>query len=241
MKAMLRKRHINSDSMLKAGVRYRSIYSCFLALAVVLALPFLVTGCKIVTIRPLDPVTRKPVIEQMQEGFDPVTYVDRIWENRVLPTVRNSAVPYWTLMDALRQDRDAASRRYGHQEGTRPYSFLVTGRGRVLEVDTSSLTGLLRVDVEPCDGKADVVLQIGPVIRGTALRDSLPFIGVNQFTNQLEYADVSRELHNRVKSQVLADLDKDTLPGATISFSGAFTLDVEDEVMITPVFLEVNR
>ena len=39
------------------------------------------------------------------------------------------------------------------------------------------------------DGKpTTVVLQIGPVIFGTALRDALPFIAFGDFVNQIDYA-----------------------------------------------------
>lgn len=196
------------------------------------------SGCRIATVRPLDPVSGKPVIEVVEEHFDPVRYVDRIWESRVLPYAREEAVPFATLMNALREDAAAASERYGHREGTRPYSFVISGVGRVIELDKASLMGMALIDTEPFDGVADLKMQIGPVISGTALRDALPFIQFGDVTNQMEFASISRELHNRVKQEVLASRDLDALIGTEIYFVGAFSLDTLENVTITPLVIE---
>ena len=46
-------------------------------------------------------------------------------------------------------------------------------------------------------------VQIGPVIRGTALRDAVSFIRFNDFANQFEFAAVSNALHERVLRDVV--------------------------------------
>jgi predicted lipoprotein len=78
------------------------------------------------------------------------------------------------------------------------------------------------------------------VVRGTALRDALPFIRFDDFTNQLEYASVSRVLHQRIADSVLAKVDRATLAGRTIRFTGAFT-EGAGLPLVTPVTLQVGN
>ena len=48
------------------------------------------------------------------------------------------------------------------------------------------------------------LLQIGPVIKGTSIRDSLDFLKFDDFTNQLEFARVcKRDEPDKVKKDVL--------------------------------------
>jgi predicted lipoprotein len=202
-----------------------------------LALFILMAGCEI---RPLDPETGRAIIEEGQQAFDAPSFVEENWDTRVLPAIKNDAVALDVLIAELGANQEAASATYGHREGTRPYNFIVRGRGRVVEVDTTSRAGLLLLDLPPSDGASDISLQMGPVIRGTALRDALPFITFNQFVNQLAYANVSNAMHTRLVETVLAGLDLEGLVSQEISFSGVFTLRSLDALLITPVEIRVE-
>ncbi len=194
----------------------------------------LFAGCEI---RPLDPETGKAIIAEAQQSFDASSFVDENWEERIIPGIHHEAVDLATLLRELELDQEAASAKYGYQEGSRPYNFKVKGMGRVVSVDTTSRAGTLTLDL--ADHAAEVILQIGPVIRGTALRDALPFI--DQFVNQLEYARVSNEMHARLVKSVLLHVNHDALLNQEISFLGAFTLRNIDSIMITPVEIQVER
>ena len=112
----------------------------------------------------------------------------------------------------------------------------------MLRVDTSSRSGLMLVDLAPYDGRADAAIQIGPVIRGTVLRDALPFIQFSQFVNQLEFARVGNALNDRVVQSVLASLPKAGLEGSVVSFSGASSQPAANELPeIVPVTLVVKE
>lgn len=196
-------------------------------------------GCDLGTVRKLDPVTGKAIIEEERQAFDARTFVAKSWDARVLPAVRERAVPLATLLQALATDRAAAVARYGGAPGGGRASFLVSGTARVLGVDTASRSGVARLDLEPYDGRADAELQLGPVFRGTALRDALPFVRFDDFTNQLEYASVSRVLHERIRDSVLAKVDRASLAGRVIQFSGAFA-EAAGIPLVTPVVLKVG-
>jgi predicted lipoprotein len=102
---------------------------------------------------------------------------------------------------------------------------MVTGQGRVLSVDTQSRNGLLLVDTPPFDQRPDVSIQIGPVLRGTSLRDATGLVRFTDFENQIQFADVAAELNNRVLKTVLVSLDLPNLKGRMISFAGTASRD----------------
>jgi predicted lipoprotein len=106
-------------------------------------------------------------------------------------------------------------------------------------VDTTSRVGVLTVALP--DPAGQVALQIGPVIRGTTLRDALPFISFDQFVNQLEYARVSNAMHDRLVESVLSGINFDALLDQEIGFIGVFTLRDLDAITITPVEIQVER
>lgn len=199
-----------------------------------------ISSCTIATIRPLDPVTGKAIIGNEDQQFNAANYVAQVWDAQVLPALQENANDINTVLDALRENRTTASQTYGRSDGRQPYSFLVSGSGTVTSVNTESRAGLALVDTTG-DGQPDISLAIGPVIRGTALRDGLPFISFNQFTNQMEFAGVSNEMHNLINASVLAPLgDAESLAGKQVTFSGAFTLSDLNAVVVTPATLTVN-
>jgi predicted lipoprotein len=207
----------------------------------ILLLMLVLISCKLAVIRPLDPETGKAKLseEEAQKVFNAESYVAERWEDPLITTMQNDSVNLPELLLALEKDSDAASEQFGQQQGNSPYSFMVRGEGKVLELNTESRAGLLTLDLEPLDDQADISLAVGPVIKGTALRDAMPFIKFNDFTNQLEFADVSKKLHERVLNEVIASTDLTTMPGKTISFLGTFAFTDLETIVITPVELKV--
>jgi len=211
--------------------------------SVLLCIGGLLAGCSIATVRPLDPTTGKAIIGDESQQFNATNLTAQMWDSQVILTLQQSPTPIDGLLSALKANVSVASQKYGHQPGSeQPYSFLVTGTGKVIAVNTASRAGLATIDTNT-DGQADVSLAIGPVIRGTALRDALPFISFNQFTNQMDYAAVSNQLNALVNQKVLTPIgDLTSLQGKNVTFSGAFTVGSKIDavsVVITPVILMV--
>ena len=178
-------------------------------------------------------------VAQAAAGFDAVTFVDGIWADKVLPTVDEKAVDAATLLDAIAADPVAAAQQYGTTSGTGAApAFLVKGQGTVTAVDTQAPTGPVTVTLA---GGKTVTLVTGPVIAGTAIRDAVGFIDFSQFTNQIDYANVSTELNNRVKTDVVAGLDKASLTGKAVTFEGAFSLLTPTVVSVVPTTVEVTQ
>jgi len=177
-------------------------------------------------------------------GFQASEYVAAVWDERILPVYEEQAVDYTTVLSSLRDDRQSASERYGlaRETGEPFFVFKVRGTCRVVEYDDSSRNGVIRVDVEPTDGEVDAMLQVGPVIRGTAIRDSMEFIRFTDVGNQLQFAALANELNARMRKDSVEPLDLPSIVGKRISFLGAFRLQEADEVediVVTPVKIDL--
>lgn len=174
------------------------------------------------------------------KGFDKVAYVDKIWESKVLPTIKDKAVAFDTLYSALSLNQEEGSKKYGNRVGG-PYNFLTQFDGKITAVNTASRAGTLAVEIQTGSGNVPVTVQIGPVIRGTAIRDGIGFITFNEFVNQLQFADVADELNTRAYNLSLKDKTFDSaLVGKSIHVMGAFTLDKLDSLTITPVYMDIK-
>lgn len=165
-------------------------------------------------------------------------FADKVWESKVLPAIQEKAHDVVTLVSEIRADPAAAGQKYGRRESTNPYSYMVKGTGKVIEVHTESQAGTLVLEVPGLNEK--VALQIGPVVRGTALRDATGAAPFDQFANQLDYADVSKEMNRRAVKAAFPNVDPSSLSDKTINFFGAFTFDprAKGPILITPVKVE---
>lgn len=203
------------------------------AVAALLAL----SGCTVVSDKELAADTGTSA-----DHFDAKAYVAGIWDSKVVPTVTAHAVALDKLLPAIAADPDAAGKAYGHHGGSGdPYSYAVSGAGKVVSVDTKSRRGLVTLKLQGAAAPHQVILQIGPVVFGSALRDSLPFIQFGDFVNQIQFAQVSRALNDRAVHQVRQGLDPDQLIGKTVSFAGGTTIRSADgPITVTPMTLKVE-
>jgi predicted lipoprotein len=162
-------------------------------------------------------------------------FVDPIWTSKVLPTIEEKAQDIVKILPEIRSDPETAGQKYGRREATNPYNYMIKGTGRVTEIHNESQVGTATVEIPELNEK--VALQIGPVVRGTALRDATGIVSFNQFSNQLDYADVSKEMNSRALKTAFANVAPASLAGKTVTFFGAFTFDPHSKslILITPV------
>ena len=146
-------------------------------------------GCKIVSDKELAAENAKSA-----GAFDATAYVKKVWTPTAVTDFKTRAVDLATLLPAIEAGLEKAGQTYGRGGGEgNPWTYEVKGEGKVAAVDVKSRHGLMTVDIATKSGPRQVDLQIGPVIFGTALRDSLPFIHFGDFVNQiLVRPDLSR-------------------------------------------------
>ncbi len=140
-----------------------------------------------------------------------------------MPAVLHSAVDVRVLLDAAAANPDRARAQFG--VGPDHAYLLLKGRGRVLAVDTVSPSRPASLDVPPFDGRADVTLQLGPVIFGDALRDATGIIRFSDFVNQLQFADAGNALNQRAARAIRTAGDAASLRGKLVEFAGACAWD----------------
>ena len=205
-----------------------------LGLIAALALP----GCRIIRNAPEGEGTA--VIPEGEAGDDAriAALLDKTYEAELLPLIAK-ALPVADLRTALAGGLDAAGAAHGNRgsgEGA-AWNFAVKGEGRVVEANLTSRARKAMVDVDG-DGAADLTLQLGPVIKGSSLRDVAPFYRFGDFRDQIEFAKLARALNDRASAALVVP-DGDIV-GKTVSFSGTLDLKAATEPwLVTAVTLSV--
>ena len=231
----------------------RRIVTIVLVLAVLILL--LVAGRYGFTV-----VTIEDVEQTVQdEAFDPVAYVDGIWESRVLPTFNEEAVALAEVLNQMEPDANGkaakeklidVANQYGLITVGEAHVYMVEGSGRIVDVNAETSLGTAEVEIDGYDGPIKTQLYIGTRIPSddTSVRDAVGFIAFGDFKEQTEYGKASTEINKRVLSTVLNDVNRDNLVGKPISFKGAFTirtfnlLDIDvSEIPIVPVEIELGE
>ena len=174
------------------------------------------------------------------EDFDAKAYVKTNWATKVEPEMAANAVDLKEILAALKKDPEAAQKKYGRRKDeTAVFNFLVKGTETIKSVNTGSAAGVLELDLANPSGGGGVKLQIGPVIKSSAIRDGLEFIHFGDFTNQLDFANISKELNFYVRDNVVSGIKWTGLAGKRVAFVGAFAEDPTGAVLITPVKISV--
>jgi predicted lipoprotein len=197
----------------------------------------------VATVRPINaPKSSKPgeFGSFSEASKDQTSLVDQIWNGKLFPTVKEKAVDLDTLMSGLLTDKEGTSKKYGYKVGG-PYNFLIKFEGKLTDVNTESRVGKATMDVPlKSTTKPSIILQIGPIIQGYSIRDAVGFITFEQFTNQIEFADVSDQINTRLYDQVLKKIDFKGSVGKTLSVYGAITMDDPAKLVVTPVIVDIK-
>lgn len=216
----------------------RSQRSLFPRLLAALLLTLAVSGCKLVS------DAEREAKRAAAEGDADVVgaTVARVWEAEALPHIRKTAAPFPELAAAMKADFDAAGQKHGYRQKSEgsPWNFSTDIRGVIVSANTKSRAASADIDING-DGKADAILQLGPVIRGTALRDVLPFIAFTDFRDQIEFAKLARAFNTKAYEGALQDAPRDGLIGAKVEAVGVFTMRrAGDAIRITPIELKLE-
>lgn len=186
------------------------------------------SGCKLVKTESADQAAVDPIAALVSETF----------EAKLVSTLSETAVDLSVLLDAVTAGLDDAGGKYGVRVGGAGggWNFAVKGKGRVVAEDRASKAAVAEVDLDG-DGTADAILQLGPVVKGSALRDATPLYDFSAFRDQIEYARLGRALNDRAVSTISAD---SALNGKTVEFLGATVLrSAGEKPLVTPVSVEV--
>ena len=195
--------------------------------------------------------------QKISEAFDPVKYVDGIWASKMLTAVNSKAANLADILTAMKPDANGMAAKAGLIEIAKKYGlitvgeahvYLVKGDAKVISVNDSTSLGVMEIQPAGYDGPIKVLVYLGPRIPSdeTSIRDGVGFISYGDFKDQTEYGKVGAEINNRVLAD-LRSLDKESLVGKTISFTGAMTIRTFNlvnidlkKLTIVPVRVEVK-
>lgn len=222
--------------MKEAAMKKRMIA---LALTLTLAASTLLTGCGIVKVVKIGEEGKYTGDVEFNAGDD----VEAIWEESALPEMNENAVDLKEFLEESNGDLTALADEYGKYSmgDSGELSYVVKGSGTVEEVNTQSQAGYMAIKLDGYNGTEVIKIQIGPVYKGSSVRDSLSFIKFGDYKNQEQWAAVSQSINEVVAKDVVEPAKPDSLQGKTISFVGAFTVSTgSSDVLITPVVLEAE-
>ncbi len=175
------------------------------------------------------------------DNFDPQVFIDSIFQNEAVPILKNNAVELNEIFLAANGDLKSAGEKYGiRADAGNAYNFLVKGTATVNEVNTELRVGYAIITVDGYTGSETFKIQVGPVFRGTSIRDCMPMIKFDDFKNQVIYAELATAIHVNISNHLFSAIDINGLEGKTIEFYGALTDHGGSEIVITPFALEIK-
>lgn len=196
-------------------------------------------ACKVV--KNVDPNDASEAEAALTDEERMAIYAREIWDTDVMPTVTAHLVPLDELRSALAQDVDAAGDAHGlRPEGeANPWNFAISGTGTIIEAKTESRAAKLHLDTDG-DGEIDVTLQLGPIVRGTTLRDAMPFLLFSDFRDQIEFAKLGNGLNAMAHERLT--IPEGDLVGQTVAFEGMFTFrDLNSTLEVVPTAMTVGE
>ena len=193
-------------------------------------------GCKILP----TPTKEDKAAAAAAQAFNPDRMVEEMWASKVLPYLEQKAGTFKEVSQLAAGDAKAAGEKYGNprKQASSPWTYIARAEGKIVASNTESRAATVDVDVDG-DGKADLRAQIGPAMRGTALRDALDFVDFNSFKNQIEFAQFGKSFNNQVDATVLSKLPREQLEGRAVKLLGAYVQrSASDLPLMTPAQAE---
>jgi len=177
------------------------------------------------------------------QEFNPDRMVEELWTPKVLPYLEGKAGSFKEVQMLAASDAKAAGEKYGNprKQANSPWTYIATAEGKIVASNTQSRAATIDVDVDG-DGKADLRAQIGPAIRGTALRDALDFVDFNSFKNQIDFAQFGKSFNTYANTAVLSKLPREQLDGKTVKLLGAYVSGSGSDLpLMTPAAAEIAQ
>ena len=175
-------------------------------------------------------------------AFDPEKKVASIWSSKVVPYFEKMAGPFPEVRALAAQSPDAAGAKFGYRAKSEdtPWTLIVKIDGVIVAANTESRAATISVDASD-SGKADAIVQIGPAMRGTAIRDALDFVSFNDFTNQIDFAQFGKAFNTYVNGAALEKLPREALVGRKVTVIGAYPfVSTVETPLVTPVEISVG-
>lgn len=188
-----------------------------------------VGGCRIVSQQELADLKSPPNPNMANIG--------QTWQNKIVPQIVGQARPVADLLMALHaeKDFDSACKNLGYRsQEENPCIFYIKVEGQISNLDTASRSG--KMTVADKSGK-NIIVQIGPTLRGTQLRDAYKGASYGDFNDQVLFGEYGRAINEQAIKMIQATELK---TGASTQVYGVFSAwDIPQTIPdITPAKIE---
>lgn len=159
------------------------------------------------------------------------------WQNKIVPQIVGQARPVADLLMALHaeKDFDSACKNLGYRsQEENPCIFYIKVEGQISNLDTASRSG--KMTVADKSGN-NIIVQIGPTLRGTQLRDAYKGASYGDFNDQVLFGEYGRAINEQAIKMIQATELK---TGASTQVYGVFSAwDIPQTIPdITPAKIE---
>jgi|GEM_PF-4624691 predicted lipoprotein len=178
---------------------------------ITLLLLFFFQACTIVYDKDLEQIENSALTIESRAG--------KIWNDTVISFIKNEGLPIDDAINHL--ESDSSLTYFPVKDQVTILSSHLESKSRFLLCNTSENT--------------EVKIQLGPIIKGTAIRDSNPGIQADDFVNQIEFAALSRELNKLAGNEADKYLIRHTSPAGKINIEGILTSKEENMITITSI------
>jgi len=169
--------------------------------------------------------------------------VESFWDSKAIPELTANASDLKTLLEEANGNLKSVQDKYKGSSLDKGASltYTVKGTGKVTQVNTQSKAGTMKIELEGYSGSVDIEIQIGTVIKGSSVRDSLSFVKYGDYTNQTEYAQVNQSVNKKILATVISPEKANEYLDKTITFIGCFAPGNDNaKILITPVVITVS-
>ncbi|CBG87362.1 DUF2291 family protein [Citrobacter rodentium] len=153
-------------------------------------------GCRIVSQQELQDLKSPPNPHMAN--------IDQTWQTQIVPQIVGQARPVAELMAALRaeKDIDSACQKLGFRsQDENPCIFYIKVEGKISQIDTASRSGKMTI---ADNSGSNVVVQIGPTLRGTQLRDAYKGASYGDFNDQVLFGEYGRAINQQAVKMIQA-------------------------------------
>ena len=172
--------------------------------------------------------------------FNAAAYAQTFWTTKLIPNL-DKAIDITQLTTMLSTNASKTFDTYSHALGIGNLRyFLVKGEGTIASVNEDDVSILLQPDTS-----RQILTLATEYIFGNAIRDATGLVNVNDFTNTMDFNNVSAELNKIIRERVLPPFKQQAKKGDKVEFTGAIELNKEhldiSKIEVMPVAIMSNE
>ncbi|ACQ93444.1 putative lipoprotein [Tolumonas auensis DSM 9187] len=172
----------------------------------------MLSGCDVVKLdqdgKPILPMSAEDAASI--KNMTPKDIAEKLW-GQIVPEAKQKSITWEKIKSEVTTAKSGKNK-----------SYFVSFEGVVDALDTSTKERSIKINV----AGDNVSLQLGPIVKGNAIRDAASFIQFDQFKNQVQFAKLSKELNKKallgisMPDAAWQGKSVDVLAAATISDNG---------------------